>query len=183
MRTRSTHLAVLAAAALLAACAPDAPVGPSSLAPGDAIAAAKAKPVPFRAKVSGSVTIGTGPTDCPDGTVGASATGGGTASHLGRFTIVSQTACLNADGTGGTQGEFVWRAANGDLLTGTFTFTSNPPDANGTVTLTSLEGEITGGTGRFADATGTLELDQGVFQFRSPTEFTFNVGVKGDIRY
>ena len=182
MRTRAT-LAALAATALLAACSPDAPTAPTSLAPSSGVDAARTTPVPFKAGVTGSVTIGAGPADCPAGTVPASATGGGTASHLGRFRIVSQTACLNADGTGGTQGEFVWRAANGDLLTGTFTFSSNPPDANGTVTLTSLEGEITGGTGRFADASGTLALDGGTFQFVDATHFNFRVGVKGDIVY
>ena len=133
--------------------------------------------------MSGSVTIDPAGAGCPAGSFAASATGGGTASHLGRFRIVSQTACLNADGTGGTQGEFVWRAANGDLLTGAFTFVSNPPDANGTVTLVSLDGAITGGTGRFAGASGPLALNQGTFQFVDATHFDFRVGVKGRISY
>jgi hypothetical protein len=168
------------ALASLAACAD----GPTAISARGGIDATKSHAVPFKGDVSGVVQVGIGPTNCPAGTAPAAVTsGGGNATHLGKFTVVSQTACLFATGTGGTQGAFTWRAANGDLLTGTFTFTSNPPDANGVVTLTSLSATITGGTGRFADASGQLHLAGGAFQLLSPTTFSFNVGLEGTINY
>lgn len=186
MRRLPTPLACLFATTLLGACTPDGPTAPAArIDANGGIAATRGqpdRPLPYRAVVSGNVVMGVGPANCPAGTVPASAiSGGGTAAHLGRFTIVSQTACLT--GSGGTQGSLVWRAANGDLLTGEFTFTTTPPDANGLVIVTSVDAVITGGTGRFAGASGSQHLVAGVFQLTGPTTFTFRVSLEGTIVY
>jgi hypothetical protein len=76
----------------------------------------------------------------------------GISSHLGRYTLrlqgVGRTA---ADGTFNGSGTVTIVASDGDQLEGTFTVTGHG-DRN-TVVVT-----ITGGTGRFANASGTLTV-------------------------
>ena len=64
--------------------------------------------------------------------------------------------CSNGDGSGAVEGEFTLTAANGDQIFGTYTTLLLVGDgaiaASGTY-------EITGGTGRFEDATGTGTID------------------------
>jgi hypothetical protein len=75
--------------------------------------------------------------------------GEGNATHLGRFTH-DENAVVYQDGT--VKSTVVWTAANGDQLfvSGVAQFTS-PTTAEGTYTLT-------GGTGRFRNATGTIDF-------------------------
>lgn len=89
--------------------------------------------------------------------------GGGTASHLGRFSVVFSF-CSQAGGTlDDGRGTFV--AANGDLLHFTFDGTSTfvPPSS---VNFTSFA-TFAGGSGRFEDAsgqavvTGTVDIGTG----------------------
>ena len=78
--------------------------------------------------------------------------GTGTASHLGRYTVVyDQTTVYLATGT--SVGRMTFTAADGDVLTATFQGRAQPQGA-----LAHIEesATITGGTGRFAGATGTL---------------------------
>jgi hypothetical protein len=76
----------------------------------------------------------------------------GISSHLGRYTLRLQgVGSSSADGTFTGTGTVTIVASNGDQLRGTFTVTGRG-DTN-TVVVT-----ITGGTGRFADATGTLTV-------------------------
>lgn len=78
--------------------------------------------------------------------------GTGTASHLGRYTVVyDQTTVFLATGT--SVGRMTLTAADGDVLTATFQGSARPQGA-----LAHIEeaATITGGTGRFAGATGTL---------------------------
>ena len=87
----------------------------------------------------------------------------GTASHLGKF-----TAAFNADGV------FVFTAANGDELWALPT--SLGPTGDPTVWHT--EGNVIGGTGRFAGASGAFSHDvvftdaQGDFVYTSRIEVT-----------
>jgi hypothetical protein len=77
----------------------------------------------------------------------------GEATHLGQYELVlTATVTLN-DPTRTAVGTFQFVAANGDTLTGTFTGISTPTDTPGVnqIVETSI---ITGGTGRFAGATG-----------------------------
>ncbi len=108
-----------------------------------------AAPRPFHLVEHGQITAT--PRD-PSGTVlDVVATGAGTATHLGAFTV-ERTATLTATATPGIfdfKGEAVLTAATGELLTteidGTFNAVTGHAD---------LAYEWTGGTGRFEHATG-----------------------------
>ena len=85
--------------------------------------------------------------------------GEGTASHLGRFTVVADFT-LNVT-TFTATGRVTLTAANGDVLTGTSTGRAVVGGGIAAVTETVT---ITGGTGRFAGATGTLTIMRRVVQ-------------------
>jgi len=92
--------------------------------------------------------------------------GEGTATYLGHFTATSATIVDLRTSAG--EGTFDFTASNGDLLRTTTAGgeTSFTPPNISHVTLTAT---IVGGTGRFADATGTLTLtfDQTIDQATS----------------
>lgn len=78
----------------------------------------------------------------------------GVISHLGKVTgQVEGVGASEPDGTFAGSGTVTVRAANGDQLRGTFTVEGTPAGDEVTVVIT-----ITGGTGRFADASGTLTV-------------------------
>jgi hypothetical protein len=77
--------------------------------------------------------------------------GSGTATHLGRFTM---TAGETVDSMTVRNGTFTLAAANGDTVSGTYSGTILP----GLVGY-HVSGPITGGTGRFAGATGAIIFD------------------------
>jgi hypothetical protein len=108
--------------------------------------------LPFRGTVSGSSTR-TATTDPCLFLVTIS--GEGQATYLGNFTWQS-THTLNVCTTPFTVsgGSLTLTAADGDQLSGTYTGTSQviPPVIAFHITIT-----ITGGTGRFANTTGTIE--------------------------
>ena len=97
--------------------------------------------------------------------------GGGTATYLGKYTeqVTAQINVLTRHGTGAA----TFTAANGDTLTAT---------VEGQATLTTTPGvlsivevyTITGGTGRFADATGTFTLESTVTQATGVSTGTFS---------
>jgi hypothetical protein len=77
----------------------------------------------------------------------------GTFSHLGRFTGV-----VDLDPSDGTD-DTVWTAANGDTVTNQTTGFTVFPDGSYEQTIV-----VTGGTGRFLDATGSATIT-GAFDF------------------
>ncbi|HYW30856.1 MAG TPA: hypothetical protein VE869_05060 [Gemmatimonas sp.] len=89
--------------------------------------------------------------------------GTGTASHLGRFTVVANiTLTVNPlAGTGTGIGTGTYTAANGDVLTTTAVGQAVVVAGIATVTETVT---VTGGTGRFEGATGTLVVMRRVVQ-------------------
>ena len=106
--------------------------------------------VPFHGSLAGVFTI----SGFPIATVSANLTGNAT--HLGRFTLaLPHHVDLLATPPAAT-GTFVFIAANGDLVFGTFTGVADsgaPPVIHVTETAT-----IVGGTGRFADASGGFTI-------------------------
>jgi hypothetical protein len=75
----------------------------------------------------------------------------GTAAQLGRFTIEIPHLVDLTTGIG--TGTYEFTAANGDKLTATFTGQGSPTDIPGVVSIVE-NATITGGTGRFANASG-----------------------------
>ena len=85
--------------------------------------------------------------------------GEGNASHLGRFTTVANITLNLATATG--SGTVTYTAANGDMLSGTAVGQAVVGAGFATVTETVT---ITGGTGRFAGATGTFTVVRRIVQ-------------------
>jgi hypothetical protein len=103
--------------------------------------------LPFTGTLEGTQTVT--PLAPPLISVNGQATG--TAAHLGRFTVTFPH-IVNFALAQGT-GTYTFTAANGDTLTADFTGTAQV----GTATTSIVEeAEITGGTGRFAAATGSF---------------------------
>jgi hypothetical protein len=83
--------------------------------------------------------------------------GTGRATELGRFTVTFHEEVDLSTGIG--TGTFTFVAANGDTLTSSFIGNATPtPDPN--ILLLEEVDTITGGTGRFAGATGTFTLER-----------------------
>ena len=116
---------------------------------------AKGQQVPFKGRLAGEFTISD---TFPIATVSANLTGNAT--HLGRFTLSLPHEVNVADNPVSSTGTFVFIAANGDQVSGTFTGlidSGAPPVIHVTETAT-----ITGGTGRFAGATGGFTFSRSV---------------------
>lgn len=96
--------------------------------------------------------------------------GTGTATYLGRFTehVVMQINVLTMHGTGLA----TFTAANGDTLSASV---DGQATRTGPTQLSTVEiYTITGGTGRFADATGTLTLENALEQTTGVSSGTFS---------
>jgi hypothetical protein len=121
----------------------------AALAPASALAKAKGTDRPVKGSVSG-----TGEVTVAAGTFTLDSTG--VASHVGKFTRHAEgTAVFPGPDTSETSGTFTVVAANGDKLYGTFTGTGtgvSNPAGHTDITV----GTFTGGTGRFAGASGTV---------------------------
>ena len=107
-------------------------------------------------------------------------TGSGEATHLGSFTwrdVELVDFCAIPGGVS-VVGQFTMTAANGDLLHGELA-TTGVFDQDGTL---DIQGDyvLTGGTGRFVDATGSGEID--VTAYQSPG-LPFEGTLRGIIDY
>jgi hypothetical protein len=111
-----------------------------------------AKHVPFHGSLEGLVTRSGAP---PIVTVNVEAEG--TASHLGRFEVSIPHEVVLATRT--ATGSYLFVAANGDTLTADFVGHSVLTD-DPTVLYIVEEATITGGTGRFAGATGSFTSER-----------------------
>jgi hypothetical protein len=102
------------------------------------------------------------PPTCPPTIVRVTGTDTGEATHLGRFSAVYEDEADLATATG--TGTFTLTAANGDKL---FTRYAGGQTDVSTVTLVAT---ITGGTGRFARASGTFTIIRtGIVDFATGT--------------
>ena len=125
-------------------------------------AAATSDARPFKGAASGEVTFPFVGTDvCPASDVFAgglqtTSLATGTANHLGAVTMMARHCTPAADTIAGGQGTFV--AANGDEIYFDYSGSAPFPGEGTTVIVATTTFEITGGTGRFADATGGGEL-------------------------
>ena len=148
---KGIHGVIAAAIFVFAAgCTSTAPIGPtSSLSANGGGGTGQEQggsELPFKGTYEGLETVGTVPSHHHlDAT--------GNATHLGRFTVTADWTITAAGGIGTS----TWTAANGDEFSTRFTRNGVfvPPTATFTETHT-----ITGGTGRFANASGTFTVVQ-----------------------
>jgi hypothetical protein len=109
--------------------------------------------VPFKGTLAGTATIT--PLGGPIVAVEIDATG--TATYLGRFTLEAphtvNQATLTAVGT------YTLTAANGDTITADLAGTARMVEPPNVIAITETA-TVTGGTGRFADASGTIQVER-----------------------
>lgn len=130
-------------------------------------ASASAGKIPMKAEDAGAATIVGGAAPV----IQTHDTGSGTATHLGRFTLDAREDVNLATGAI-TDGSFTFTGVHGDTISGTYSG-SALPGLTGYVVL----GPITGGTGRFAGATGDLTWTGTL----DPVAFTFTDEITGTI--
>jgi hypothetical protein len=113
--------------------------------------ASAGEPVPFKGGFAGT-DVGTPIPNTPSAAVTVEAAGHAT--HLGRFTYTARITVNTATGAG--SGTFVFTAANGDTVYGTISGQAafTPPNVLSIAELAT----VTGGTGRFAGATGGFDV-------------------------
>ena len=165
----SLAVSTLAAALFCGGCSQTAsPTGPSSVpgagAGGTATASRATHLVPFKGSFAGTQSVT--PLSPPLARVNGSGTG--TATHLGQVTVQFPHTVNFATRVG--VGTYTFTAANGDTLTADFT-----GQAQGAPPLISIveHGTVTGGTGRFAEATGTFTVERRFNQATGETEGSF----------
>ncbi|MGH2728387.1 MAG: hypothetical protein ACRDKS_15570 [Actinomycetota bacterium] len=78
----------------------------------------------------------------------------GKSSHLGKYSLVAQES-IHLETLAVSEGSFTLTAANGDTISGTYAGRGTPDGEPGVIAFRA-SGPVTGGTGRFAGATGEL---------------------------
>jgi hypothetical protein len=152
-------LGSLAALGLLMGCDQTASVSPSATSlPGAPAAANASRPRPWKESYRATGTIAPD-ARCPAPLLRESDAGGGTATHIGRYTITNSH-CVDPSTGALTGGSFVKTAANGDQIFGTYVGTATVIQPPSPVGIFRVSGTVTftGGTGRFAGASGTTNM-------------------------
>jgi len=113
---------------------------------------------PWKESYQSSGTLAPG-TRCPAPLLLESDAGSGTATHIGRYTIVNSH-CLNPSTGELTDGSFLKTTANGDQLSGTYFGQATVVQSPAPIGTFAVSGSLTftGGTGRFANASGTVTM-------------------------
>jgi hypothetical protein len=164
MRALLTAVAVVFVALSVGCSQPVAPTGPTSLSPASPSIAAsdanatgagllsKDQEVPFKGRLEGAATI----TPLTPPFLSVSIEGTGNATHLGGFTVEIPHVVNTTNRT--STGTYEFTAPNGDTLTAGFTGQASLT-APGVLSIVETA-TITGGTGRFADATGNFTVER-----------------------
>ena len=158
MHASLTAAGVIFGTLLIGCSQPDSPTsptsgrlrGPSTMTAGTNANAA-VQEVTFKGRLKGAFTVTFDPPPSPFFSVLFEGTGNATL--LGRFTLEVPHRVNSTTGT--AVGTFAFTAANGDMLTGDFTGVSTPTATPVVFDLVETA-RITGGTGRFAGATGSF---------------------------
>ncbi|EAR22472.1 hypothetical protein [Nitrococcus mobilis] len=95
--------------------------------------------------------------DCPS-QFGGTTTGTGKGTHLGKLSFNATDCITPVEDHFTFAGEFTIVAANGDQLVGNYGGSFIPINTGPVYSLSDATFEITGGTGRFTQATGSGEL-------------------------
>jgi hypothetical protein len=115
-----------------------------------------AEQVPFKGKLEGVVTVAPVP-GSPPFIVDVLVDGAGDAIQLGQFTFSIPHRVDRSTRT--AIGSYEFTAANGDTLSADFTGISMPTSTPGVIAIVETA-TITGGTGRFAGATGSFTTER-----------------------
>ncbi|HEY6654244.1 MAG TPA: hypothetical protein VI028_08970 [Solirubrobacterales bacterium] len=134
------HRAIITASLVLALAA---------LVPASALAKAGGTDRPVKGTTLGEITAAVPALDITTDVSGVM-------THLGKYTSHFEGTAEIVGGRTLGEGTFTTVAANGDELTGTFTLNGALP--TGQVHTATVVLTITGGTGRFADASGTVTV-------------------------
>jgi hypothetical protein len=115
--------------------------------------------VPITSSYHAAGTIGTAPRCEALGLWHVQLEGSGIESHAGRYTI-RNSHCLDPATGAFTAGRFTKIVASGDELRGTYRGTSSVLQPPAPIGIFAVDGllEFTGGTGRFADASGSQRM-------------------------
>jgi hypothetical protein len=115
--------------------------------------------VPLTSTYRAQGTIGTAPRCDALGLLYVSLEGEGIESHVGRYTI-RNSHCLDPATGVFTAGRFLKVGANGDELAGTYEGTSSVIQVPAPIGVFAIRGRLdfTGGSGRFANATGSQDM-------------------------
>lgn len=181
MQTSHVSPAMLLAV-LLVGCSQSAPLtGPSAvpLSGGSSGLAARATEVPFKGRLEGRFTFEPEPAPSTFAVVAFTSVAG-QATHLGKFSIEAPHRVNLATQPPEATGAFRLTAPNGDTLTATFTGRGTPTATEGVFSVVETA-TITGGTGRFAGATGSFVVERSV-DLRPNALFTTGA-FDGVIRY
>ena len=119
--------------------------------------------VPFKGSYEGDVTV----TPLAPPFLSALVDATGNATQLGQFTLAIPHIVNVANGT--AVGTYEFTAANGDALFADFTGKSTPTETPGVLYIVEIA-TITGGTGRFAGASGGFTCER---YFDTTTDETF----------
>jgi hypothetical protein len=115
--------------------------------------AAAGEQVPFKGSLAGDVTI----TPLTPPYLQADVEATGNATQLGQFSLDIPHKVNRANGT--ALGSYEFTAANGDMLFADFTGQATPTETPGVLYIEETA-TITGGTGRFAGATGSFTVER-----------------------
>ena len=127
---------------------------------------AVAAETPFKGKINAVETA-----EVVFQTLSVTRDGTGTATYLGKFT---EHATLQVNiPTAHATGAATFTAANGDTLTATVDGQATPTTTPGVVSIVEVY-TITGGTGRFSDATGSFTLHRTLNQATGVSSGTFS---------
>jgi hypothetical protein len=162
--------AVVIAAGMVLGCESE-PLEPTSSSYVTSQASENATNLPFRGTITANESF-----VIAGSTLISSGTADGTATQLGRFTATYYPIVDLL--TGAATGTFTIIAANGDQLSGTFTG-QGVPAGSGASSITEHM-TITGGTGRFAAATGAFTI-QRILTFTGPTAASSTGTFDGEI--
>jgi hypothetical protein len=164
MHISLTAVAVVFVALIVGCSQPISPTGPSLTAsvgnatstgiPGE-VAALRREEVPFKGRLEGVVTRRT-PLVPP--LVSLLTEGTGNATHLGRFTVEIAHVVNTLART--LTGSYEFTAANGDTLIADVAGEFGPTLENPRVLFSEETATITGGTGRFAGASGSFTVER-----------------------
>jgi hypothetical protein len=161
----ASGLAVAAASLLwLVGCSQSvSPTAPTSVSADRLVAATVGREtdrqeLPFKGTLEGSFTFVPDP---PPSTFASVDFGPltGNATHLGRFTLTGPHRVNLAATPATAAGTFEFTAANGDTLRASFTGLGTPTATTGIASIVETA-TITGGTGRFAGATGSFIVER-----------------------